>query len=90
VARYELLIKPSARKELARIASRRDRERVSGAISRLADDPRPAGSQKLAGEDGLYRVRTGDFRIVYEVDDGRVVVVVIRVAHRRDVYRRLG
>ena len=90
MARYELLIKPSARKELAGIASRKDRERVSGAISLLADEPRPAGSQKLAGTHGLYRVRAGEFRIVYEVDDGRVVVVVIRVAHRRDVYRRLG
>ena len=90
MARYELLIKPSARRELARIASRKDRERVSAAIARLADEPRPAGSQKLAGADGLHRVRTGDFRIVYEIDDGRVVVVVIRVAHRRDVYRRLG
>jgi mRNA interferase RelE/StbE len=90
VARYELLIKPSARKELAGIGSRKDRERLTGIILRLADEPRPAGSQKLAGADQLFRIRSGDFRVLYEIDDGRVVVMVIRIAHRRDAYRRLA
>jgi mRNA interferase RelE/StbE len=61
---------------------------VNVQIDRLAAEPRPHGSTKLAGRSD-YRVRVGDWRIVYEVDDERRRVVVIRIAHRSDVYRRL-
>jgi mRNA interferase RelE/StbE len=53
----------------------------------LADDPRPPGAVKLAGRDD-YRIRVGDYRIVYAVDDEEGLVIVARIAHRRDVYRR--
>lgn len=61
---------------------------MSDAIDSLAVEPRPHGTTKLAGRSD-YRVRVGDWRVVYEVDDSRRRVVVVRVAHRSDVYRRL-
>jgi mRNA interferase RelE/StbE len=62
------------------------KDRVRAAIDALADDPRPPGAVKLAGRDD-YRVRVGDYRLVYAIDDSDRVVLVARIAHRRDVYR---
>lgn len=68
----------------------RDRGRVEQRIDALAADPRPPQSKKLVGPDpSAYRVRQGDYRIVYEVDDEALEVTVTRVAHRREAYRRL-
>ncbi|MDF1563973.1 MAG: type II toxin-antitoxin system RelE/ParE family toxin [Deltaproteobacteria bacterium] len=86
MASYELKIKPSAAKELEGIGSKKDRQRIVARISSLAVDPRPPGCQKLSGSE-KYRVRQGVYRILYTVDDEIVTVVVIRIAHRRDVYR---
>ncbi|MGH9245256.1 MAG: type II toxin-antitoxin system RelE family toxin [Acidimicrobiales bacterium] len=66
---------------------RREQQRVRAAIDLLVDNPRPPGCVALAGEDRGYRVRVGDYRIVYEIFDDRLVVHVIRIGHRRDVYR---
>ncbi|MGH9229554.1 MAG: type II toxin-antitoxin system RelE family toxin [Acidimicrobiales bacterium] len=66
---------------------RREQQRVRAAIDLLADDPRPPGCRKLTGEENAYRVRVGDYRIVYEVLDDRLLIHVVRVGHRRDVYR---
>ena len=63
------------------------RDRIRAAIDGLAEDPRPSGVVKLAGRDD-YRIRVGDYRIVYAVDDDARVVIVARIAHRREVYRR--
>jgi mRNA interferase RelE/StbE len=63
------------------------RERIRDAIDALADEPRPHGVAKLAGRDD-FRVRVGDYRIVYAVDDAERTVLVARIAHRREVYRR--
>jgi mRNA interferase RelE/StbE len=87
VAKYELLIKPSAGKELAKLGTKADRTRIVSAIQSLADEPRPQGVEKLSGADALYRVRVGDYRIIYEIRDDQLVVTVIKVGHRRDVYR---
>jgi mRNA interferase RelE/StbE len=62
-------------------------DRVRAAVDALASEPRPAGCTKLAGRDD-YRIRAGDYRVVYAVDDGERVVIVARIAHRREVYRR--
>jgi mRNA interferase RelE/StbE len=62
-------------------------DRVRDAIDALALDPHPAGAVKLAGRDD-YRIRVGEYRIVYAVDDDDRVVIIARIAHRRDVYRR--
>ena len=64
------------------------RRRVQAAIELLADQPRPSGAKKLVGGDGLMRVRTGDYRIVYEIHDDVLLVLVVAVGHRRDIYQR--
>ncbi len=87
MASYSLAFKASARKELLRLGTAADRKRILTAIQRLAESPRPVGSEKLAGADLLYRIRVGDYRVVYEIVDDELLVTVIRVAHRREVYR---
>lgn len=83
--RYRILIKRSAAKALEKI-DRQDRERLTRAIDRLAEEPHAGGV--LKGEfAGLRRIRVGAYRIVYEVHQGRLTILVVRVAHRRDVYR---
>ena len=84
--RYELRIKPSAVKELNTIRSKKDRQRIARRIGELGNDPRPTACEKLSGR-SRYRVRQGDYRVVYEVDDRRRVVAIVKVGHRRDVYR---
>ena len=83
---YSTRIKRSAVRELARLP-RRDRERIVHAIDRLGDNPL-AGSPLKGDLRGLRRVRVGDHRVVYEVLDGELVVLVVLVAHRREAYRR--
>lgn len=63
------------------------RHRIQGAISLLAQDPRPPGARPMQGRPGL-RVRVGDYRIIYTIDDGVLLIVVVRLEHRRDVYNR--
>ena len=84
--RYRIEIKRSAAKEIRAISQKKDRQRVVDRIAALADDPRPAGCTKLSGQDA-YRVRQGEYRIVYTVADDVLVVEVVKVGHRRDVYR---
>jgi mRNA interferase RelE/StbE len=85
VAAYSVVIKRSAEKEIEHLPVG-IRRLVVRRILALADDPRPHGSQKLAGED-KYRIRQGDYRVVYTIEDAIVTVTVVRVAHRSDVYR---
>lgn len=66
------------------------RNRVNGRIRALGDDPRPPGCQRLAGFGDLYRVRVGDYRIIYQILDDVLVVVIVRIGHRREVYRHMG
>lgn len=86
MASYELRIKPSAVKELEAL-SRKERQRVVERIQRLSDESRPRGCEKLAGHHELYRVRQGALRVLYELNDDTRVVTVIKIGHRRDVYR---
>ena len=85
MARYALDIKPSARKELENVSNTLI-ARLARKIDGLAADPRPSGCRKLHGYKDLWRIRVGDYRVVYIIDDGRKMVSVTRVAHRRDVY----
>ena len=82
---YKVLIQRGAQKELAGLPLGAY-ERVKSAIYKLANDPRPRGSRKLTGRDG-WRVRVGEYRVVYEIDDNNRSVTVLHVGHRRDVYR---
>ena len=85
MADYKVLIKPSAVKEVEAVPAK-DRERVVRKIRSLSEDPRPRGSEKLSGED-KYRVRQGRYRVVYSVSDDDRTVLVVKVGHRREVYR---
>lgn len=86
MSRYRVDIARRAIKALAAL-SRQEQQRVRAAIDLLADNPRPPGCTKLTGEDDTYRVRVGAYRIVYEVFDDRLVIHVVRIGHRRDIYR---
>ena len=85
MARYEVVLKRSVAKDLRGIP-RADLLKVLAKIESLATDPRPAGCEKLSARE-RYRLRQGNYRIIYAIDDGRVTVVVVKVGHRRDVYR---
>ena len=87
MASYSLRIKPSAVKEIEAVP-KKDRQRIVSRIRALADNPRPVGCEKLAGQD-KYRVRQGRYRIVYSVSDSNLVVLVVKVAHRKEVYRQV-
>ena len=85
MANYKLLIKPSAVKELEALPAK-DRRRLVARLQRLSSDPRPPGSEKLSGHD-LYRIRQGNYRVLYSVEDLALIVLVIKIGHRREVYR---
>ena len=86
MASYSLEIKRSAATELARVPPT-DRRRIVARISALADDPRPPGAEKLSDQE-RYRIRQGDYRILYEIEDQVLRVIVVKIGHRREVYRR--
>jgi mRNA interferase RelE/StbE len=85
MARYEIEFKPSVAKDLRQIP-RADIQRILARIDVLRDDPRPPGSEKLSNQE-RYRLRQGNYRILYTVWDERLTIEVVKVAHRRDVYR---
>jgi mRNA interferase RelE/StbE len=85
MASYELAFKKSVVKDL-RVLPKQDVKRIMQRIRSLADDPRPEGYEKLSSQE-RYRVRQGIYRIIYEIDDNRLIVLVVKVGHRRDVYR---
>jgi len=85
---YRVEIKKSAQKEIAAL-SKRDRRRVMSAIAALADEPRPQGVRKLVNAENAYRIRVGDYRVVYQLARRVLTVFVVRVGHRKDIYRRL-
>ncbi len=87
MGRYAVEVATSAVTAL-RDLPRTDQRRVAARIDALAEDPRPPGVEKLEGADDLYRIRAGDYRIVYRIEDKRLLVLVIRIGHRREVYRR--
>jgi mRNA interferase RelE/StbE len=85
VSKYAIDIKPSARRELENLSDSLI-ARLLPKIEGLAANPRPSGCRKLRGYKDLWRIRVGDYRVVYIIDDDRKTVSVTRVAHRRDVY----
>ncbi len=85
MASYKVRLKSSAAKEIEALPQH-DRRRVVARIEALADVPRPPGAEKLSGEE-KYRLRQGRYRILYEIVDRELLVTVVKVGHRRDVYR---
>jgi len=85
VGSYKVLIKASAVKELEALP-KTHRPRVARRIQQLGDDPRPPGCEKLSRE-AKYRVRQGTYRVAYEISDAERTVLIVKIAHRKDVYR---
>jgi mRNA interferase RelE/StbE len=86
VSQYKVLFKSSADRQLRKLPETLQR-RIVGTVETLAQDPRPSGVVKLTGCENLWRIRVGDYRVVYEIHDDRLIVLVLRVANRKDVYR---
>ena len=84
---YRVEVAAAAVRQLRKL-DRAAQRRVQGAIELLAAEPRPNGAKKLVGGDGEWRVRTGDYRIVYEIHDNVLLVLVIAIGHRREIYDR--
>jgi mRNA interferase RelE/StbE len=84
VFRIELL--PSAARTLRELAVA-DQRRIVRRIDVLADDPRPSGARKLRGSDDVWRICVGEYRVLYRIEDERLVILVVKVGHRREVYR---
>ena len=84
MANYKILIKSSAVKELKKILNP-DFDRITEKIRKLSSDPRPKGSEKLSHQE-KYRIRQGNYRIIYLVDDAKQEVIIYKISHRRDVY----
>ena len=85
MANYKVLIKPSAIKELNKIP-KKDLSKITDRIQALAIDPRPPGCEKLSAQNA-YRIRQGVYRIVYSIEDDNLIIVVIKIGHRRNVYK---
>jgi len=86
MARLEIEITRSAEKRL-RTLPRDDQKRLAKAMLELAEEPRPRGSRKLSGYDDVFRVRVGSYRILYSLVQKRLVILILKIGHRRDVYR---
>lgn len=84
---YTVSVERQATKFLRDLTDRRLQSRLREAIDGLAENPRPSGCVKLQGGDELFRVRVGDYRIVYQIQDTVLVVLVVQIGHRREIYR---
>ncbi len=87
MGRYRVVFRKSVARDLRRIP-KQDVRRIFAAIDSLSENPRPPDSERLSGQE-RYRLRQGVYRIVYEIDDERVMVIVVKIGHRKDVYRRV-
>jgi mRNA interferase RelE/StbE len=85
---YTVELSNPAKKDLAKL-SPENQIRITKALRKLAQDPRPMGVEKLQGEQNAYRIRVGDYRVLYEIHDTVLLVLVFRVRHRKEVYRDL-
>jgi mRNA interferase RelE/StbE len=83
---HQIFFKPRARRDVDKLPHAIG-ERIARAIDSLAVEPRPPGCKKLAGEDDLWRIRIGNHRVVYQIQDDRLIVLVVRIGDRKDIYR---
>jgi mRNA interferase RelE/StbE len=86
MGKYRVVFRKSVARDLRRIPNQ-DARRILAAVGSLSAEPRPSGVERLSGQE-RYRMREGKYRIVYEINDKEVVVVVVKVGHRKDVYQR--
>jgi mRNA interferase RelE/StbE len=83
--KYTVFIERYAQKQILKL-DKKAIPLIKSAIARLSDNPRPQGYKKLKGEDA-YRIRIGDYRVIYEINDDRIIVTVVSVGHRKDIYK---
>lgn len=83
---YEIQLTSRAQKSLKKL-EKRVLAKIASIIDSLETDPRPNGVKKMKGHDNRYRVREGDYRVVYQIDDGKLLVLIIDIGHRKDIYR---
>jgi mRNA interferase RelE/StbE len=86
MTQYRIEVSATAERQLKKIR-REDLVRILRSISLLADEPRPAGCRKMTGYDDIYRIRVGNYRVIYEIDEKRIVVIILKIGHRREVSR---
>lgn len=86
MASYRIEVSATAERQMKKLG-REDQIRVVRAVQALANEPRPSGCRKLQGYDDVYRIRIGRYRALYSIDGRRIIITVLKVAHRRDVYR---
>ena len=86
---YKINVSPAAEKQLKSLP-KREQSKIVKRIAKLADDPRPAGVKRLQGITGLYRLRQGNWRIVYTIEDRRLIVLILKIGHRRNVYQSIS
>jgi mRNA interferase RelE/StbE len=86
---YRVLILPRAQRQIESLP-RQTRTRIIGAIDTLEKNPRSLGTKKLKGTEDLYRLRVGDYRIIYAIQDDELLVIVVNAGHRKDIYRGLS
>ena len=84
---YSVVLSKKARKFLRDFKDARQRQRLEEAIEDLAEQPRPSGVKQLTASDGLHRIRVGDYRILYSIQDARLLVLILEVGDRKDIYR---
>ncbi|MCI0639239.1 MAG: type II toxin-antitoxin system RelE/ParE family toxin [Gemmataceae bacterium] len=82
----KILFARSARKDLEALPAQ-TQERILDAIETLEQDPRPSGCKKLKGTKNTFRIRVGDYRVIYEIQDDEIVVFIVRIRHRKDAYK---
>lgn len=88
MATYKIFFRRSVLKDLVKI-SKQELQRIIKRIEKLAHDPRPLGCEKISGQD-RFRIRQGNYRIIYSIQDDELTIWVVKISHRRDVYRKLG
>jgi mRNA interferase RelE/StbE len=86
MAPYKIEVSATAERHLKRIR-REDKVRILRAISLLANEPRPSGCKKMSGYDYIYRIRIGNYRVIYEIDGKQIIIIILKIGHRREVYR---
>ncbi|MEB3229556.1 MAG: type II toxin-antitoxin system RelE/ParE family toxin [Leptolyngbyaceae bacterium] len=84
---YQVQLAPAAKRQIKKLDPA-TKKRVLDAIGKLATDPRPSGVVKLTAEENLYRIRVGSYRVIYEIEDQELVILVVKVGPRRDIYHK--
>jgi mRNA interferase RelE/StbE len=85
---YEVIVPKSVQKEIDALSDEGLRDRIEEDIEALAENPRPDGVVKMKGHNSRYRIRIGNYRVVYDINDGQLLVLVVQCRHRREVYRK--